>query len=129
MLVRRLDFNPELNRGLSSVSRAIVSENMWRAQRRGIHASFIDEGGNVIPFADNLEAILDDIAEDADILGCSQEIARARTIVSRGTSADCQLAVFAKARASGGSKAEALAAVIDWMAETTVNGEEVGSVP
>lgn len=128
-LVRRLDFNPELNRGLTSVSRAIVSENMWRAQRRGIHASFIDEGGNVTPFADNLEAILDDIAEDADILGCLQEIARARTIVSRGTSADCQLAVFAKARASGGSKAEALAAVIDWMAETTVNGEEVGSVP
>ncbi len=121
-LVRRVDRNPKLNRDLTSASRAIASENMWRAQRRGVHASLIDEAGTVTPFADHLEALLSDIAEDADALGCAPEVARARAIVSGGTSADRQLAIFAEARASGASTAKALAAVIDWMAEATADG-------
>jgi carboxylate-amine ligase len=118
-LVRHMDRHPKRNRDLTSVSRAITSENMWRAQRRGVHASFIDEGGKVMPFAKHLEAILDDIAKDADALGCAPEVARTRVIAADGTSADRQLAIFAEARASGSSTATALAAVVDWMAQAT----------
>lgn len=118
-LVRRLDRNPKLNLDVTSTTRAIASENMWRAQRRGVRASFIKETGAAVPFAEHLELILGDIAEDAEALGCEAEVARARTIVADGTSADRQLAVFAEVRASGGTSSEALAAVIDWMAGTT----------
>ncbi len=118
-LVRHMDRHPKRNRGLTSVSRAIASENMWRAQRRGVYASFIDEGGTVVPFAEHLEAILDDIANDADALGCAPEVARTREIITDGTSADRQLAIFAESQANGASSATALAAVVDWMALTT----------
>ncbi len=118
-LVRRTHRDPQHNRDLTSASRAIASENMWRAQRRGVQASFIDESGDVLPFGEHLEAILADVAEDADALGCAPELARARTIVADGTSADRQLAVFEETRARGGSTADALAAVIDWMATAT----------
>lgn len=118
-LVRHLDRNPKRNRGLTSVSRAITSENMWRAQRLGVNASFIDEGGKVVPFAEHLKEILHDIAEDADALGCAPEVARTRGIADDGTSADRQLAIFAEARVSGSSTAAALAAVVDWMAQAT----------
>ncbi|MBV9824964.1 MAG: YbdK family carboxylate-amine ligase [Alphaproteobacteria bacterium] len=67
-LVRHLDLHPKLNRGLTSASRAITAENIWRAQRHGVHASFIAEAGNVVPFADHLETMLDVITEDADVL-------------------------------------------------------------
>lgn len=118
-LVRHLDRHPKRNRGLTSVSRAITSENMWRAQRQGVNASFISEAGKVVPFAENLAAILDDIAKDADALGCAPEVARTRAIAADGTSADRQLAIFAEARASGANTATALAAVVEWMARVT----------
>jgi carboxylate-amine ligase len=118
-LVRHLDRHPKRNRGLTSVSRAITSENMWRAQRRGVHANLIDEGGRVVPFAEHLDAILDDVAKDADALGCTSEVARTREIVAHGTSADRQLAIFTEARASGSNANKALAAVVDWMVQAT----------
>ena len=119
-LVRHLDHHPKLNCGLTSVSRAVASENMWRAQRRGVQASFIDERGNVVPFAEHLKAILDAVAKDADALGCTDELARTRVIVAEGTSADRQLAIFDEARAQGASRAAALVAVVDWMALATI---------
>ena len=84
-LVRRVDRHRKINRDLTSASRAIASENMWRAQRRGVHASFIDEAGNVTPFAEHLETILRDIAGDADALGCVAEVARTREIAASGS--------------------------------------------
>ena len=118
-LVRRLDRDSSINRDLTSASRAIVSENMWRAQRDGVHASFIDEAGSATPFAEQLDAILADLAEDADTLDCAAEVSRTRRIVSEGTSADHQRSVFRDARAGGSTTSQALSAVVDWMAETT----------
>ncbi len=97
-LIRGLDRDPRINRDLTSASRAIASENMWRSQRRGVHASFIDQTGSVVPFVDHLERILADVAE---ALGCAAEVSRARQIVSDGTSADIQRSVYARKRASG----------------------------
>ena len=118
-LVRRLDRDPAVNRDLTSASRAIASENMWRAQRDGVQASFIDEAGSATPFAEYLDAILTDVAEDADALGCAAEVSKAREIVSEGASADRQRSIFRAVRAGGGTSAQALAAVVDWIAETT----------
>ncbi len=78
-LVRLAVRRPDLNRGLTGASRALVSENLWRAQRDGVHASFIDEpSGTAMPFATYLDAVIAEIAEDAEALGCEPEIERAR---------------------------------------------------
>lgn len=119
-LVRLAVRRPELNRGLTGASRALVSENMWRAQRDGVHASFLDEqSGDVVPFATYLDALFAEIAEDVDALGCRPEIERARLIAKEGTSADQQLAVFAAARSERAGANGQLAAVVDWIAGTT----------
>ena len=119
-LVRLAVRRPELNRGLTGASRALVSENLWRAQRDGVHASLLDEGsGTVVPFATCLDAILIDVAEDADALGCRPEIEMSRLIAKEGTSADRQRAVFASARRDMADTSGALAAVVDWIAGTT----------
>ena len=120
-LVRRLDGEPEINRDLTNASRAVVAENMWRAQRDGVHASFIDDAGAVTPFAELLDNIIADTADDADALGCVAEVTRAREIVSEGTSADRQRAVYEDAQTKGESSPRALARVVDWMAETTAS--------
>ena len=121
-LVRLVVRRPDLNRGLTGTSCAIAAENLWRAQRGGIKASFLDEDGGVLTCADYLAAVLASVAEDAAELGCAREVERTREIVATGTSADHQLALFAQERERSGSAGEALAAVIDWLAATTRPG-------
>ena len=119
-LVRLVVRKPELHRGMTGASRAIASENLWRAQRWGVHGSFLDEENGLIPFAVYLERLIATLSEDAEALGCAVEVGSATRIVEAGTSADRQRAVFAEAQARGDGKEEALAAVVDWMAKTTI---------
>lgn len=121
-LVRHLHRDAGAGPKPTAVVRAIASENIWRAQRRGVDASFLDEAGEVASFADHLNALLAMVEEDADALGCTAEAARTREIVAEGTSADRQLATYAEARDGGATNAAALAAVVDWMATTTASG-------
>ena len=58
---------------------------------------------------------------DACHFGCVAEISHAREILARGTSAHRQLAVFERAAAEGATRAEALAAVVDWLIAETVS--------
>ena len=119
-LVRLADRRPEWNRGLTGASRALVAENLWRAQRDGVRAELIDPAsGAVAPFAACLDATLALVAEDADALGCAGQLGAARGIVAGGTSADRQLAAFAEARGRGLDGREALGAVVDWLAGAT----------
>src|SRR5205085_12683989 len=98
-LARRLTRNPWQNWDLTAVTRALVVENKWRAQRYGVHGTFVDISGNgAISVADLLEQVLDDVHRDAEVLGCVNEIEHCRSIVGSGTSADTQLAVFEKAQ-------------------------------
>lgn len=120
VLVRRLARHPWLNWDLSPVSRALVVENKWRAQRYGVHGTFVDEGGQAIPVAEMLEQVIEDIAKDAEALDCMAEIEHCRTIIGGGTSADAQLAVFAEAQGRSESRGDALRAVTEWIAETTL---------
>ena len=46
-LARWLVRNPSINADLTAVSRAIVVENKWRAQRYGVHGTFVSEEGAV----------------------------------------------------------------------------------
>ncbi len=126
-LVRRVVLNPWLNADLTAVSRAIVVENKWRAQRYGIHEAFVDEARpHGVPFARWLDQVIEEAAGDADALGCLDEVMHCRAIVANGTSADAQLAVYRQARDKGAEREEALAAVSQWLAETTIERIDPG---
>ncbi len=103
------------------MTRAIVVENKWRAQRYGVQGSFVDISGNgAITVAELLDQVLDDIARDADALGCRAEVEHCRTIVGNGTSADAQIAVYEEAGKRSDGRADALRAVTEWVAEATL---------
>ena len=119
-LVRHAVRKPKLNTGQTGASRALVSENLWRAQRDGVHAQFIDEAsGTLVSCAAFLDSTVNALADDIAALDCRPEIERASEIVARGTSADWQKAIFAKKQAQKASTSDAFAAVVDWLAETT----------
>ena len=93
-----------------------VEENRWRAQRYGCTDTLIDFGiGEQVPYSELLEEVLELIAPDAERLECVAEIAHARTIVERGTSASHQIGVYEAALAGGATETEALVAVVDWL--------------
>ncbi len=101
----------------------LVSENIWRAQRYGVSEPMMDFGmGELVPFADLVEEIIELVEEDAEELGCVAEVEHAREIVRRGTSADEQVAVYESALAGGADEHEALQAVVDILIERTVEG-------
>ncbi len=117
-LARRLTRNPSLNGGLNAVSRAIVVENKWRAQRYGVRGSFVGDNG-AVTVAELIEQVLEETAEDADALDCLSEMRRCRTIVGAGTSADAQIAVY-ESHGKKEGRLEALQAVKDWLAIATL---------
>ncbi|MGH6930843.1 MAG: carboxylate-amine ligase [Dongiaceae bacterium] len=101
----------------------LIDENRWRAQRYGIDAGLIDFGkGIIVPYPDLLEEIVELVREDAEFFGCVAEVARAREILVRGTSAHRQLARYQDAIAGGAAPPEAFKAVVDWLIEETVRG-------
>ena len=100
------------------MSRAIVVENKWRAQRYGVHGSFVGDGG-AITVADLIEQVIEETAEDAEALGCLSEMRRCRTIVGAGTSADAQIAVY-ETHGKKEDRVQALQAVKDWLAIATL---------
>jgi glutamate---cysteine ligase / carboxylate-amine ligase len=98
----------------------LVRENRWRAQRYGTQEGLVDFGkGAVVPFHNLLEELFDLVAEDAAYFGCVAEVAHARAIVERGTSADRQLARFDAVMGLGGTEEAALIAVVDGIVEET----------
>ena len=73
----------------------VLNENRWRAQRYGLEQGFIDlPGENIKTSAALVEELLGFIGEDADDLGCNAEIAHARIILARGTSAESAVALY-----------------------------------
>lgn len=120
-LVRHLVRNPDFNDHIGTVHRAIANENKWRAQRYGIHGSFVDlEGRRAVPVPDAVEELISMVAEDAAALGCLDALMHLRTISSGGTSADMQIAVYQEAHHRTGNRGEALGAVKSWLAQATL---------
>jgi len=101
----------------------LVLENRWRAQRYGVQGDLVDFGlGEVVPYRDLLDELLDLVREDAELLDCVAEVEHARDIGRRGTSAHRQLTVYNEAVEQGASKQEALSAVVDALIEETILG-------
>jgi carboxylate-amine ligase len=104
-------------------NRMLINENRWRAMRYGFDEGLIDlVKGEVVPFAELLEEIIELISEDAAALDCEQEIAHLFTIMKRGTSAHRQVAAMEAALADGASQDDALRAVVRFLVEETASG-------
>ncbi|RAI45727.1 carboxylate-amine ligase [Rhodoplanes roseus] len=112
-----------------TLASAFAAENMWRAQRYGVQTSFVTVDG-AEPVGAFLERVLHETAEDAEILGCRDEVELCRTIVTEGTSADAQLATYERHAETGGHR-DALRAVARFLAEETRNGHraDIDSLP
>lgn len=111
-------------------SAMLVNENRWRAQRYGIDAGLVDFGrGEIVPYEGLLEEIIDLISEDAEALGCKQEILHLRTIRAEGTSAHRQVATYQSALKDGQDTDQALKAVVDMLIEETKDAGRTGVLP
>ncbi|MCW8886101.1 MAG: hypothetical protein OQK12_12760, partial [Motiliproteus sp.] len=100
----------------------LINENRWRAQRYGISEGLIDFGSSeTVDYRELVEEWMSLIAESAEELGCSQEIAHALTIIERGTSADRQRDIYQQALSNGSDNQQALFEVVDWLISQTVN--------
>lgn len=120
-LVRRVSRNPWLNWDMTAVTRAIIVENKWRAQRYGVHGTFVNEtGSGSVTVGELLDQVIEEVAPDAQALGSLNEVWRCRAIVGGGTSADTQLSVFEAHGRKNESPENALNAVTDWIATATL---------
>jgi carboxylate-amine ligase len=107
----------------SSSPLLILNENRWRAQRYGLEQGFIDpRGEGIMSSSALLDELLDLTGEDADDLASSADIAHARTILARGTSADRQLAVYRRQLDRGVTRPRALRMIVDELMAETLDG-------
>jgi carboxylate-amine ligase len=96
----------------------LVQENRWRAQRYGTSDGLIDFGrGEIVPFAELFEELLELVEEDAGVLQCAQEIEALREIMETGTSAERQRAAAQGAKAAGADTEEQMRAVVRHLIE------------
>ena len=124
-LARRLFLNPTVNADLTPVSRALIVENKWRAQRYGIHGTYVDESRpQGVSFARWLDQVIDEVAGDAAALGCLNEVMTCKAIVVTGTSADAQLKVYQQACDTRADVKRSLAGVSQWLAQTTLGHDD-----
>ena len=101
----------------------LIRENRWRAMRYSFDEGLLDLAkGVVVPFEELLDELLELIAEDAEALGCVDELAHIRTIVQRGTSAHRQINTFEESQAAGDSTEEGLRKVVDTLILDTAEG-------
>jgi carboxylate-amine ligase len=112
---------PDLAPAWTPFTRRLIDENRWRAKRFGVEAEFLSfDGGPPTKCKDVVGALLAEVGEDAQRLGCEGALLRIRTLLEKGTSAHRQLAIYREARAKRESPIKALQAVVDWLIGTTV---------
>lgn len=96
----------------------LILENRWQAQRHGINGGLIDLGrGKMVPFGDLVGELIALVSDEAQELGCLDELEHLRNIAGNGSSADRQRQVFKAAIAGGTGKDEALKQVVDHLME------------
>jgi carboxylate-amine ligase len=118
------------NRRVRIYPTALVNENRWRAIRYGIDRGMIDFGeGCVKPMDVLVDEMIALIAEDAEALGCRDEIEHARDIVRDGTSAHRQLAVWRMLTADGADAREAAHGVVDMLMQESLLAVSAEATP
>lgn len=101
----------------------LIAENRWRAMRYSFDEGLIDFArGELVPFRELLDEILNLTAEDAEALGCADEVASVQDILTRGTSAHRQLRAQELAAAAGDDQEACLRAVVDTLVKDTAEG-------
>jgi carboxylate-amine ligase len=116
-LARYLYAHPEHNAGIDVVDRAIAVENKWRAQRYGVQGSFVTRSG-AVSVGEFLGTVLDRVTDDAEALGCADQVERCRAIITEGTSADAQLRIFTENEHEGAEIA--LQKVSQWIRDASL---------
>ncbi len=101
----------------------LINENRWRAQRYGCDEGMVDYGrGEIVPFSELLEELVELIAEDIEYFDCRDDVAHARSIVANGTSADRQITRYKSLIDAGSTEEDALKCVVDGLVEETQLG-------
>ena len=115
-------------RGLPNCTLLLLNENRWRAQRYGMECGFLDPSRREIVSTNTLlDDLLELIREDAEYFGSNAEVDHARTILTRGTSADRQLALYRCLLDRGLAPSHALKKVVDSLIVETVSGTDNAS--
>ena len=101
----------------------LINENRWRAMRYSFDEGLIDLAkGEVVPFDQLLDEIMVLVGEDAQALGCEDQLNDVHHILQRGTSAHRQLKKYELECAAGASHEDALKAVVDKLIKDTAEG-------
>jgi carboxylate-amine ligase len=119
-LVATLIANPSVGGPQSTHTRRLIDENRWYAKRDGTSAKFIDERTqSAVPLTELLQQLFTLVDDEADRLGCKPALQRIHAIVTNGTSAHAQLAIYNERRVAGDTRSKALRKVVDWLIDTT----------
>lgn len=103
------------NMGYRLHRRAYINENIYRAVRHGVDAEFIDlHTKKVVPMRDAMRGLVDELQDEIELLGLHDEMEALEQILSEGTSADRQRAVYAQS--------EDLHALVDHLIAETEEG-------
>ena len=106
----------------------IIIENRWLAQRYGVLAFLgnVYGSGGRVDIEDYATRLVDNLAEDAQALGCEDELRHVLTIIRDGSAADRQIDHYRLRRLEGDSEEEALRAVVDLVLAETREGTDAG---
>lgn len=119
-LIRALVRDPELGAWHSAATRRLVDENRWRAARDGTAAQLIDEAtATRVPLSQTLARLLSLCARNIDALDCRDALQPLRGILSDGSSAQQQLAIYCRQRTQGAGRVDALHDVVAWLLQAT----------
>ena len=111
------------NKRWRNYNRMLLNENRWRAMRYSFDQGLLDLAkGQLVPVPDLIDELLELIRDDADAIGCLDEVVRCRDIFARGTSAHHQLRVYEDAIEKGAEQHDALCQVVDYLIEETAKG-------
>lgn len=120
-LIRLLVRRPEYAPLWTPFTRRVIDENRWRAKRFGLDADFLPpQGAPLATCRAWVTQLLDDVAEDAQVLRCEPALERIRALLDEGTSAHAQLKLYRAYRNRGDSSAKAMQHVVDWLIAATM---------
>ncbi len=101
----------------------LIAENCWLAQRYGVLAFLGNtDGAGRMDIEEYAAALVEDLADEAEALGCQAELGHVLHLVRTGAGADRQVDHFRLRRLEGDSEEEALRAVVDLVVEETRRG-------
>ncbi len=101
----------------------LIKENCWLAQRYGVVAFLGDtEGSGRKDIDEYAEALAENLSEDAQALGCENELRHILDLIRYGTGSDRQIDHYRLRRLEGDSEEEALRTVVDLVVAETGSG-------